>query len=144
MTYHVGLKWDVYTPAVEAQIVRDMMALQNNGTQQIAAIIDDPSPSNMLQALGIKPVLSIHSLATLWILYKTKDDDDGLDAPEHADHVIVRDLYTPLAKGCLDEGPHFGYYLKEQGRQGNGQLPTMRSAPTSVGQTDPAIVYLWS
>ncbi len=140
-TYHVGLKWDTYTPAVEAQIVRDMMALQGQHAN-IAAVIDDPSPSKMLQALGVKPVLNIHALATLWVVYRTKDEP--FEVPEHAEQVIERDLFSPEPKGMLNEGPHFGYYLKEQGRQGNGQLPTNRSAPTSVGQTDPAIVYLWS
>lgn len=141
--YHsVGLLWDTFTPAVEGQITRDIIALQSMGPRlpQLMAICNDDSANRVLSALGVKRS-NAQALATLWITYRTKED--LVEAPEHATTVIERDLYVPKEAGNLDTNAHQGYYLKPQGRIKPESYNLNRPMPSHSGQTDPMIVLLW-
>ncbi len=139
----VGLWWDVFTPAVEGQITRDVIALQAQGSVQadLMIVCRDNSADRLLDALGVKRGVT-HALATLWITYRT--GQEHVEAPEHAATVIERDLHVEDASTQLDPTPAPGYYLKPQGRIKGPSSILQRPMPIHNGQTDPMVVLLWS
>lgn len=138
----VGLKWDKYTPAVEGQITRDLIALQASGAKahELLVVCPDDSANRLLAALGIKQGVA-QALATLWITYRT--EEEFVEAPEHATQVIERDLYVERVGGKIDPREHPGYYMKPQGRVIAPSLIN-RMMPTHNGATDPMVILLWS
>lgn len=135
----VGLVWDAYTPAVEGQVTRDLIALQNVPGSEVIVICGDEA-DRVLKALRIKRGAA-KALAGLWITYRTGQDQ--VFAPEHAETVIDRDLYVAVKETELDDSPHAGYYMKPQGRIVPPQLNLNRPPPSHTGPTDPIIQYLW-
>ena len=142
--YWLGLIWDTYTPAVEGQIIRDILALQASSPKtEIAVVVPNGSANQLLNSMGIRHCLA-NSLATLWIVYKTKPDSD-IEAPEHVDRTIERNLYVETKECLIDGDPHPGYYLKPQGRMAPPSMPLNRPPPTnSRGVINPTIIMLWS
>lgn len=141
MIYTFGVLWSSYTPAVEGQLIRDVMALQSTYKCDIGVIVPDQTPIALLKGLGVTPILGPQSLASLWVIYQTTATK--LEAPEHATNVIDRNLYQAPAEGTLDTGTHTGYYLAPQGRAGNTSTIMNKPAPTSVGLPDPYIMQRW-
>ncbi len=139
----VGLWWDDYTPAVEGQVVRDIIALQSQGPQkmQIMAICRDDSADRTLDALGVKRGVT-HALASLWIAYKTGPEE--VEVPEHAETVIVRDLFVDRKENLLDPTPRPGYFMAPQGRVKGPSSIYTKPMPTHSGPTDPMVILLWS
>lgn len=138
----IGLMWDQYTPAVEGQITRDIIAMQNMGPQvDLMVVCSDNSADRLLNTLGVKRSAA-EALAGLWITYRTKAE--LLHAPEHATTVIERDLYVDSADTSLDSQPHPGYYMKPQGRIIPPSLNRHKPPPSHYGVTDPMVILLWS
>ncbi len=138
-----GLWWDVFTPAVEGQITRDIIALQSQGAvqTQLMVVCRDNSADRLLDALGVKRSVA-HALASLWITYRT--GEKRVEAPEHAETVIERDLHVNDSSTQLDPTPKPGYYMRPQGRIKAPSNILQRPMPIHNGQTDPMIVLLWS
>lgn len=133
----VGLLWDTYTPAVEGQLTRDIIALQQEG--QIMVVCKNSNPGRVLQALN---VAIVDADTKFWIVYKT--GEAHVEAPEGATTVIERDLYVGHTKTQLDTREHAGYFMKPQGRIVPSPFTVERPMPVHNGQTDPMVVLLWS
>lgn len=138
----IGLLWDAYTPAVEGQITRDLIALKANGASNLIAVcpIKSTEVDRLLKALDVSKS-PVEALATLWITYRTQSDP--VEAPEHATQVIERNLFVDTSDPNIDPNGRPGYYLEPQGR---GIAPSRNlnaPAPGNYGVTDPAIILLW-
>lgn len=135
----VGLIWDTYTPQVEAQIVRDVIAMQSSTGNRPAQlrIWCLPDAMRAITALGVEAGTSED--VTLWVTYKT--GEEPVDAPEDALEIIERDLYVPHKESTLDDNPHSGYYLRPQGRIVNNKIRQLM--PKHSGPTNPILVMLW-
>lgn len=136
----IGLRWGTYTPAVEGQITRDLIALQSS-FGKIIVIYDGDEPNGLVSALGLKSGIG-DELADTWIVYTTEEGNQ-VEAPEHAKEVIKRDMFVEKTAIDIDGEPHPGYYMKPQGRIGKPRLSQLPK-PTHTGQTDPAVILLWS
>lgn len=141
----IGLIWDRYTPAVEGQITRDIIALQassgNQGLELVAVCTDDKADS-LLRVLGVNKGIA-EALARLWIIYQT--GPDAIDEPENAETIILRDLYVaPSETGLLDPDSKPGFYMEPQGRVIAPQVNLNRPMPSHSGPTDPHLILLWS
>lgn len=141
----VGLVWDYYTPQVEAQITRDLIALKglpSGRNLMVCYETEEPAITKVLNSLQVlrSPALP---LAKLWIVYQTGPDE--VEAPEHAEDVIERDLQVHVADAdVLDTGDHTGYYLKPQGRIVAPTISLNRPMPQhQPASTDPMVIYLW-
>ena len=135
---NVGLIWDFYTPAVEGQMTRDLIALQSE--TKVRAVCKDSAPERLLNALNIsmggKP-----ENTKLWILYQTQAEQ--LRPPANAKEVIVRNLHMERATGNLDSTERSGPPLKEQGRIVAPTLTLNKPMPNHSGPTDPMVILLW-
>lgn len=141
--FYFGLCWDKYTPAVEGQIARDMIALSSNKRPEVnlIACVIEPDANQLLASMNIKYIPNMVA-AKLWILYKATFDND-VDAPEHATTVIVRELAVKDAKGSLSTDEFNGFYLPEQGRWGPDSISMHRPAPNGYAPPDPQLIMLW-
>lgn len=143
--YVVGLMWDHMTPQVEGKVVQDLIAIKNqpNGSN-LAVFYEDGDESfrKLLQSLGIRRT-PMKALATLWILYQTGVHE--LEAPEHAQEVVERDLRQRFADAdVLDTGDHAGFYLAPQGRAIAPTLDINRPMPGWYpGGPGPLVVWCW-
>lgn len=142
MTQHaIGVVWDAYTPAVEGQLTRDLIAMQNQGPRvDLMVICPDNSADRLLKALGVTRGIAA-AVAGLWITYQT--GPEKVMPPEHADTVIERDLHMKVTDVQLDPDPHSGYYMKPQGRVVAPQLNLNKPPPSHNGVCDPMVIYLW-
>lgn len=144
MIYTIGLKWDVYSPAVEGQIVRDICALQaSSGNQPLELhVVCGLEAYEVVKSLGALPN-GVEQLATIWVIYKTTDADFKL-APDDIDecNIIRRDLYVEKGGFSLDPSGGRGYFLKPQGRIITNQMENL-VAPNHSGPTNPMLILLW-
>jgi len=134
----IGLKWTEYTPQVEGQITRDMLACQAE-LGKFVVYTETDEADRVLAAVGIEKALS-GNLAELWILYKT--ELEGPQPPNRDVRYIERDLYVAVTDVALDLDAKPGYFLKEQGRIGTPRI-SQNPRPTHHGVTDPLITLLW-
>jgi hypothetical protein len=139
--YCFGIVWDNYTPAVEGQIVRDIIALQQLPRCNLMVAVLNGAANRTLEALRVQPC-PLQSLADLWIVYRT--GPEHVEPPEHAVTVIERDLYQETTdRGGLSDADHGGYFLAPQGRPGRSSSLINRPPPNHSGMTDPIVLYLW-
>lgn len=142
--YVIGLMWDHFTPQVEGQIIRDVIAIQNQpSTRELSVYYEgnEPKLESALQTLGVNRAPS-KELATLWVLYQT--GPDLLVAPDHAREVVTRDLQVRLKSPNLNTDEHSGFYLAPQGRNISPTLDLNRPMPAWYPGGPPAnIVWLW-
>jgi hypothetical protein len=144
---YFGVIFDAYTPAVESQMLRDVMSLQRvaqNCKRELVVVCESDKPDRMLSAIGCRRVPTTQ-LTKSWIMYKTKQD--WLAEPEDSEVVIPRDLYVPVKRGklrVLDESHSNGYYLPPQGRLSPDTISLLRPAPNGYVMCDPWLVLNWS
>lgn len=142
-TYYFGINWDAYTPAVEGQIIRDVLALKSTCRDEMCAVVPQSEQvAKLMRTLQVKPILAPASLAKLWILYQTTETQ--IDPPAHAVEIITRKLFQKLSKGGLNTNVRVGYYLPRMDRAGPSSSILTKPAPTNVGFTDPYIIQRWS
>lgn len=143
--YVIGLMWDHFTPQVEGQVIRDLLAVQAQPACSELAVYykgTNPALDVTLRTMGIQRS-DMAVLATLWVLYQT--GVEPLVAPEHAKEVVMRDLQVRLREPNLDTGAHSGFYLAPQGRNISPTLDLNRPMPGWYPGGPPAnIVWLWS
>ena len=134
----IGLLWDSFTDAVQGQITRDIIALQQE-CDKLSVVCPDGPADRLVAGLNVERV---DSPATLWITYQT--GPDPVYAPESATTVIDRDLYVKETEMRLDPTPQPGYFLKPQGRIVAPTMNLKKLMPNHFGPVDPLIVMLWS
>lgn len=141
----VGLRWNEYTPQIEGQITRDLIALQStfetsNPNSKIQVFTDTSEADSLLNILGIQRCFD-EAAAKVWILYRSNPEAE-VEAPEDMRDVTVRDMYQETKNTRINPNPESGYFLKPQGRIGRPRLSQL-PYPTHKGQLNPAIVLLW-
>ena len=143
--YAMGLMWDHFTPQVEGQVIRDVLAIQAQpSTRELTVYYDgtEPQLDGLLQTMGVRRAPT-KELATLWVLYQT--GPDPLDPPDNAKEVVVRDMQVRLTAPNLNTDEHSGFYLAPQGRNISPTLDLNRPMPGWYPGGPPAsIVWLWS
>ena len=141
MPLHFGVLYLAYTPAVEAQLVRDIIAMQSSMNQDLVCCCAKDDADRVLQSFNIRR-LPADTIAKLWIVYKT-NIDDAISTPEFAETTITRDLFLTSSSNSLQiRDNDSGYFLPEPGRAAparNFVMPT-QNTPT----TDPAVLFLWT
>ena len=139
--HNIGLVWDAYTPAVEGQITRDVIALLSEySNAKLIFNCPDSSPRMLFMSLGVD-LGENPDLCKLWITYQT--EAEHVEAPEYAETVIERNLYIAPGEPNLDPNEHPGYYMKPQGRIIAPQLNRQKPPPMHYGPPDPMIILLW-
>lgn len=142
--YVIGLVWDHFTPQVEGQVIRDLIAIQAQPACRELAVYYDGTNAELdatLRTMGIQHT-DMAVLATLWVLYQT--GQEPLVAPEHAKEIVTRDLQVKMQGPNLDTGAHSGFYLAPQGRNISPTLDLNRPMPGWYPGGPPAnIVWLW-
>jgi len=141
----MGLMWDYFTPQVEGQVIRDLIAIQNQPACRELAVYyegSEPQLETVLRTMGIVRS-DVAALATLWVLYQT--GTEPLVEPDHAKEVVVRDLQIRLKDpNVLDTDQHSGFYLAPQGRNISPTLDLNRPMPGWYPGGPPAnIVWMW-
>lgn len=142
----IGIIYDEYTPAVEAQLTRDIIALQNAHPRdefEVQCVGDEPSMDRLLNAFNIVRVTG--GKPALYVVYRTTEW-----WPEYPDErtatVICRDLYIEDAAPRMSGEPSVGYYVPTtQGRPIRPQNPLNRMGHkgNGKGMVDPAIKLIW-
>jgi hypothetical protein len=143
--YVMGLMWDHFTPQVQAQIVKDLIAIKNQPESRNLTVYyekDAPELKSLLVSMGIHRTPA-KVLAGLWVLYQT--GPNPLEAPDTAKEVVVRDMQVHVKDpDVLDTGEQSGFYLAPQGRNISPTLDLNRPMPAWYpGGPTPDIVYLW-
>ncbi len=144
---YFGLLFDDYTPQVEAQILRDCLAIQSMSYgkyDELVMVCDNPRVDAVLGGLGLRSVPT-KSLTKRWFIYKTKRD--WPQEPEGSTLVIQRDLYQPVKEQILtvlDDQHTNGYYLPPQGRLKPDTISLLRPAPNGYVPLDPSLILLWT
>lgn len=144
MIQTIGLKWDRYTPAVEGQILRDIMALQAaSGNRPLELhVASKPEAYRAITGVGAVPN-AVEELATIWIIYRTtkapfKEAPEGIEE----DNIILRDMYAPTVNFGISTEVDRGYYLKPEGRTISNQMNNL-IMPAPGGVTNPMLIMLW-
>lgn len=140
----MGLRWDHFTPQVEGQVIRDLLAIQAQPCSRELAVYYEGTNTQLdmtLRTMGIQRT-EMAVLATLWVLYQT--GTEPLEAPEHAKEVVVRDMQVRLQDANLDTGDHAGFYLAPQGRNISPTLDLNRPMPGWYpGGPTADLVWMW-
>jgi len=143
--YVMGLIWDHFTPQVQAQVVKDLIAIQNqpNGRNLMVYYdADVPELAGLLNSMQIKRTPA-KVLAKLWVLYQTGPEQ--LEAPEHAAEVVERDMQIGVKDpAILNTDEQSGFYLAPQGRNISPTLDLNRPMPGWYpGGPTADLVWLW-
>ena len=105
MNFHFGFKCGEYTPAVEARLTQDIIAMYNvrNNINLVCCHVSDEADS-VLNSLQVKRVPAL-TLATLWITYQTSEE--AVEVPDYVTTVVERKLFVPQSKlgMCTDPTP---------------------------------------
>lgn len=142
---HWGIVYDRYTPAVEGQIVRDLILVINKARGEYSDVIvvcESDEPRRAVEALGVDLDNTVE-LAKYWVQYKT--GERWPTVPGNASAIVQRDLYQKPAKVRMDpSGRDKGFFLPEQGKPNNNYLTLNRPAPNGYAPVDPILVSLWT
>lgn len=146
---YIGCIFDSYTPQVEGQLTRDIIALtglaaKRHADEEIVIVCDSDKPDRLLDALNVRRVPTAQ-LARTWLVYRT--NEDWPEVPEFARTVIQRDLFVKVRRNTMRiNGPaqSEGYYLPPQGRPRPDKIGMVRPAPNGYVPVDPALILLWS
>ena len=143
-TFYFGVKWDKYTPQVEAQLTKDLIAMVDQAQTlklNLVAVCESSEADRVFLSMNVRR-LPLSTFATMWLLYKTHRDSD-VEMPEHAKRVLIREMFTTVAPPTIDTGRHSGYSLAPQGRVAPPRIGVNRPAPNSTAKPDYALILLW-
>lgn len=146
---YIGVVFNEYTPQVEGQLTRDVIALTNlankrNSDEEIVIVCDSDRADRLLEALQVRRIPTLQ-LAPTWLAYRTKED--WPEVPDEAKTVIKRDLYVKVRHNNLrvnNEAEGTGYYLPPQGRPRLNKMNMLRPAPNGYAPVSPELIMLWS
>ncbi len=143
-TYVIGIAWDVYTPAVEAQMAKDILALKATAETHKTTLIvatEHVDADHILKALGVERINSMTpaSIVRTYKVYESPSLDVGHDV-----EIIECDLSVEKALPNIDAEEAPAYEL----RRGDFPIPPTvdpdRPAPVvRKGQIDPAKLFIW-
>ena len=148
--YTVGLKWDYYTPKVEAQLTKDIIGLNAEtkkwpGTRLLVAC-DSNEADRILASLGIIRT-SILKSANVWRTYQSGDSSVYAPVKGKAKTFAIV-LNQKKSKSNIlrqmDNDP--GFHLQEQGRDYNFN-PFDKAPPSNDswnGSTNPLVNFIWT
>lgn len=143
--YTIGIVYDHWTPQVQTQVIKDLIAIMNQPNARDLRVYcesTDPALDMTIGSVGAQRA-PLKALATLWIVYQT--GNEVLEVPEHAEEIIERDLRIGVADpDILDTDEKSGFYLAPQGRNIAPTLDINRPMPAhQPGGTDPMVIWLW-
>lgn len=143
-TYVIGVAWDLYTPAVEAQMAKDLIALKAEATVQRARLIvatEHVDADHILKALGIERINSM-TPASIVRAYKVHSSPE-VDV-HHEVEIIECDLSVQKAQPNLYPEETPGYELKRGDQPIAPTVDPDKPAPVvRQGQIDPAKLFIW-
>ncbi len=145
MAYAVGLMWDAFTPQVQGQMTKDLIALKDQPQANDLNVFYAPRRPEIdavIKSIGATPI-DFDSLPTLWITYQTGPNE--LEPPENAKEVVHRDMQVKFGRtDYLDPNAKNGHYLAPQGRNIHPTIDLNRPMPGWYpGGPTPSIVLLW-
>lgn len=156
MVTFICLLYDKYTPQVEAQILKDFIALTTcvaGQDDQYVVISDRIDSEKVLSSLGVQLITfetaSESDLKSVSIILRYKVGDSYPEVPdvlyEKATFVTVdRDLKVRTVNQPIDMDVKPNPTLKEQGRPYVSPIDRLRSVrPNGPIFPDPAVVFLW-
>lgn len=156
MVTFICLLYDKYTPQVEAQILKDFIALTSDiagKDDQFVVISDRIDSEKVLSSLGVRlctfETADETALRSVSIVLRYKAESYYPEIPgvlsEKAEFAIVdRDMQMRSSNQVieLDEKPN--PTLKEQGRPYVSPIDRLRSVrPNGPIFPDPAVIFLW-
>jgi hypothetical protein len=141
--FFFGVKWDSYTPQVEAQLTKDLIAMSTQARGlNFVMVCDSNEADRLLISMRVKRITA-STFATMWIMYRTQEESH-IEIPEHAVTILERDMSMDVAAPVIDPGTHSGYALTPQGRVAPDRIGINRPAPNSSAKPDYALIMLWS
>ena len=156
MVTFICLLYDKYTPQVEAQILKDFIALTTSVAgqdDQYVVISDRIDAEKVLSSLGVQLITfetaSESDIKSVSIVLRYKVGDYFTDIPdvvyENAKYEIVdRDLKVRTVNQPMDLDVKPNPTLKEQGRPYVSPIDRLRSVrPNGPIFPDPAVIFLW-
>lgn len=140
----IGFLWDDYTPQVESQMARDLIALNRAVTRypgSVMRVCAGPEAHRLIASLNLS-LADNDQQAKIWRTYSTMGR--RLRAPDWATTVVSCDLTVRRSdSNKLERGPHSPYGLKEFGRM-DGYDPFRRRPPqTKWATSDPLVTMIW-
>lgn len=145
-TQYLGIAFDSYTPQIEAQITRDLIACQaimgvEASTTDLVVVSDQENMDRLLDALLMRRTPAL-AMAKLWLQYKALDGE-WPKVPETAETVYQRNLYQRVKAPNLDDGEHAPYYLPTPGRIVPDMISLLRPAPNGYAFADPWLASMF-
>ena len=141
---YVGLAWDEYTPAVQAQLVRDVMALKEKTNKwpgsKLVVVSPKPDADAVLVQLGV-PRVPNRALATFWRVYEVLTEPD---LPDNAETISICKVTQKTTPAPLRLNRWGGFMLQEQGRPYGDTSLINRPAPNGYAPVSPALVSIWT
>ena len=143
-TFVLGIAWDQYTPAVEAQLARDLIALQSEATTQKTRLVvatESIEADPLLRALRIDRINSMVP-ASIIRTYKVHNSPQ-LNVRNDVD-VIECDLSVEMAPKNINPQSEVPYDLQRGDRAIPNTLDLDSLPPTRRrGQVDPFFLQIW-
>lgn len=139
---YLGILYDKYTPPIESQITKDLIAFKYYYGNDITVCTKNPNDiARALAALRIK-VISDISLPKVFIVYKTGEEFP--ETPDNCQEIIERDFYVDKANIELTSDPeNDGYFLPEYGKPYISNMSRLHYRPNGYVPIDPSIRLLW-
>jgi len=142
-TTYLGVLSTSYTPQVEGQLTRDLIAAstQLKSGQELCVCCEHPESQKIIETMGARysPILS---LPDTFLKYRT--EEDWPKDPPNAETLIERDLWVPPGRSMISPGERPAYYLPPQGRMAPPSIGLKRPAPNGYSPVDPQFVMLHS
>lgn len=141
--YVIGLLWDEWTPQVESQLTRDVLALLDEADKwpgQGLAVSTGEEANRVLRALNVPNVGPLSKQATFWRLYQTQEAPP--QAPEWAKDQLVQVLYQKTANVRFADKSNQEIYLRDRTRDINYDPFSRRPMHPGVSPESPWIVLL--
>lgn len=139
----LGIIWDRWTSQVESQLVRDVIAMQDETKTwpgQKFAVSCGPEASRVLNALNVTNVGPLSKAATTWRLYQTLEAPP--QAPDWAKDTIVQVIFQKKHKTQFRDMSNTEIYLKQFERDVNYDPFSRRPTHPGVAPETPWLVLL--
>lgn len=137
----VGLLWDEWTPQVESQLLRDVMALQDDiNIGKRLVVSTGPEADRVLRAVDVPNIGPLSKEATFWRLYQTGESPP--EAPEWATDSLVQILYQKVNNQHFLDKRDSEIFLPNRQRDVNYDPFARRPIHPGVAPESPWLVLL--
>jgi hypothetical protein len=144
-TLFLGLVCEEYTPQVEGQLTRDIIATQSQlqPGDTLCLCFADHQVERLCLGLGIEWTADM-DLAQIMLVYRTSEYWPEVEYKDDVPKTeIRRDLYMGVNDQKLSQTDRPAYYLSPQGRITMNQIGVLRPAPNGYSQPDSFLNMLW-